>query len=175
MEGIVRAITVANTPTTKMEILMTQIISISEACKRNLYCIVITVMSTDVEYFWHMTLYVLVNSYWPFLGASCLHVLHSILEIQRSPIPFPNHIDRRTLTSLSTKTQQKVTTDWTEIPVTIYESTYNTSARTSYLTTILLFGKYYYFIHISSCIGHVRVLFTCAYSLIPYGQQYFKV
>jgi hypothetical protein len=51
MEGIVRAITGANTPTTKMETLMTQIISISEACKCNLYCIVITVLSINVEEF----------------------------------------------------------------------------------------------------------------------------
>jgi hypothetical protein len=51
MEGIVRAITVANTPTTKMETLMTQTISISEACKRNLYYVVITVLSAIVEHF----------------------------------------------------------------------------------------------------------------------------
>jgi hypothetical protein len=37
MEGIVRAIIVANAPTTKMAPLMTQIISISEACKEQLY------------------------------------------------------------------------------------------------------------------------------------------
>jgi len=51
MEGIVRAITVANTPTTKMETLMTQIISISEACKHNSYYIAITVLSIKAEDF----------------------------------------------------------------------------------------------------------------------------
>jgi hypothetical protein len=51
MEGIVRAITVANTPTTKMDTLMTQTISISEACKRNLYYMAIKVLSINVEDF----------------------------------------------------------------------------------------------------------------------------
>jgi hypothetical protein len=53
MEGIERAITVANTPTTKMETLMTQIISISEACKHNLYLYytAITVLSIKAEDF----------------------------------------------------------------------------------------------------------------------------
>jgi hypothetical protein len=37
MEGIVRAITVANTPTIMIETLMTQIISISEACKEKFH------------------------------------------------------------------------------------------------------------------------------------------
>jgi hypothetical protein len=37
MEGIVRAITVATTPTIMIETLMTQIISISEACKKKFY------------------------------------------------------------------------------------------------------------------------------------------
>lgn len=36
MEGIVSAITVASAPTTKIETLITQIISISEACKEEL-------------------------------------------------------------------------------------------------------------------------------------------
>ena len=134
--------TVANTPTTKMETLMTQIISISEACKRNLYKIVITVLSIKVEDFWHMTSYVLLNSYWPLLGASFLHVLYNIWEVQRSRIPIPNLIDRKTLTSLSTKTQKMVATGWIEISVTVYESTHSTSARTSYLTALTVFGRY---------------------------------
>ena len=77
MEGIVRAITVANTPTTKMETLMTQIISISEACKNNVHYTVIRVVSITIMYirpytvirvvsitiedYWDMTPCILVN------------------------------------------------------------------------------------------------------------------
>jgi hypothetical protein len=45
MEGIVRAITVANTPTIMIETLMTQIISISEACKQKCHYTPIFVLS----------------------------------------------------------------------------------------------------------------------------------
>jgi hypothetical protein len=45
MEGIVRAITVANTPTTMIEPLMTQIISISEACKEKFHYTVMSLLS----------------------------------------------------------------------------------------------------------------------------------
>jgi hypothetical protein len=46
MEGIVRAITVANTPTIMIETLMTHIISISEACKEKCHHALMFVLST---------------------------------------------------------------------------------------------------------------------------------
>jgi hypothetical protein len=49
MEGIVRAITVANTPTIMIETLMTQIISISEACKEKFHYTLMFILSVTLE------------------------------------------------------------------------------------------------------------------------------
>ena len=116
MEGIVRAITVANTPTTKMETLMTQIISISEACKENLHRAVVRVLSLNTEYFWNMTPCKLVNRCQPFRLPFCLDLqyLRSTISCTKS-----EHMNLRILAFLTIQVLKMVAKTSTELSVTI--------------------------------------------------------